>query len=194
MKKLIILFIFTLIPLINFSQKKKASPKKAPVSTNVIASLENITLEKVKEKLCVFIQDKNKKDTIFLRAIDSKFSPKDARIVTHISDKTKLFYIVFTENIFLKTDLKTEDLSLIQTYIIEPISKKIVFENLQKTTKITEIVFLDKLKTASETKEKIKREGQECIINADGSIILKNKTTQSKLIYQASNYKFIASK
>ena len=41
-------------------------------------------------------------------------------------------------------------------------------------------VFLDKLKNASETQERMRREGFEFFLNADGTITQKNKTQENK--------------
>ena len=51
-------------------------------------------------------------------------------------------------------------------------------------------MFLDKLKQASETQQKIRREGFEFKLNPDGTIWLKNKTQESKLVYDTSKKEF----
>ncbi|MEI7508313.1 MAG: hypothetical protein WCJ62_02500 [Flavobacterium sp.] len=53
---------------------------------------------------------------------------------------------------------------------------------------------MDKLKQASETQQKIRREGLEFKLNPDGTISKKNKTQESKLIYDTSKKEFVFKK
>ena len=73
-------------------------------------------------------------------------------------------------------------------------NKKQVFSNTQTTNHIVEIVFLDKLKNASETQERIRREGFEFILNADGTITQKNKTQENKWKYNPATFEFVDAK
>jgi len=61
---------------------------------------------------------------------------------------------------------------------LEVTTKKVVFSNTDTTTHTSEKVFLDKGKNASETQEKLRREGMHFVLNPDGSILLKNKTSE----------------
>ena len=72
--------------------------------------------------------------------------------------------------------------------------KKQVFSNTQITNKITEIVFLDRLKTASETQEKVRREGFEFVLNPDGTLIQRSKTQENKWVYDKDKMEFVDAK
>ena len=61
------------------------------------------------------------------------------------------------------------------------------FSNLQATTKIKEIQYLDKLKNASQTVDKIRNEGWAFTLTKEGDVYLKNKTQENTLIYNASS-------
>jgi hypothetical protein len=100
----------------------------------------------------------------------------------------------WTEKTLNKTDLKTEDITTVYSNVYEITSKKQVFYNTQLTNHIVEKVFLDRLKNASETQERMRREGFEFTLNADGTITQKNKTQENKLIYDATKMEFVNSK
>jgi hypothetical protein len=78
--------------------------------------------------------------------------------------------------------------------IYEIATKKQVFSNFEKTSNIVEKVFLDKNKNASETQEKIRREGFVLTLNADGTVSQKNKTQENKWVYDAAKVDFVDAK
>ena len=93
-----------------------------------------------------------------------------------------------------KSELKTEDITTINSIVYEIPNKKQVFSNIQLTNHIVEKVFLDRLKNASETQERMRREGFELILNADGTITQKNKTQENKWIYEPTSMEFVDAK
>ena len=89
-----------------------------------------------------------------------------------------------------KTDLKTEEVVNVHCEIFDVTTKTQVLANTQTTTNITEKVFLDKLKNASETQQKIRREGLEFRLNPDGTVTLKSKKQENKLTYNPAEKKY----
>ena len=109
--------------------------------------------------------------------------------------KTGNFQLTINENGKAKyMDLKTENLTNVYSIVYEIPNKKQVFSNTQTTNHIVEKVFLDKLKNASETQERIRREGFEFILNADGTITQKNKTQENKWKYNPATFEFVDAK
>ena len=90
----------------------------------------------------------------------------------------------------IKTGNKTEDKTTIYSTVYEITNKKQVFSNTQITNHITEIVSLGGT-AATETQERMRREGFEFILNPDGSITQKNKTQENKWVYKADTMEFV---
>jgi hypothetical protein len=105
-----------------------------------------------------------------------------------------LYLITWIEKITVKTDLKTEDIINLHSEIYELSSKKQVVANIQITKNITEKVFLDKLKNASETQQRVRREGFEFILLPEGDIVLKTKTQENKMMYNPIDKKYVDAK
>jgi ribosomal silencing factor RsfS len=105
-----------------------------------------------------------------------------------------LYLITWIEKITIKTDLKTEDIINLHSEIYELSSKKQVVANTQITKNITEKVFLDKLKNASETQQRVRREGFEFILLPEGDIVLKTKTQENKMMYNPIDKKYVDAK
>ena len=185
MKKLILLVMLSLVVTTSFSQKKKSV--KASATTISLAKVDNLVAEVKSGNFQLTIDGK---DAIVVKPVDSKFTPIDCKLTSFKAGGSLLYLLTWIEKTQNKTDLKTEDIVAIYSNIYELSSKKVVFENKQLTNKITEKVFLDKLKQASETQQKIRREGFEFKLNPDGTIWLKNKTQESKLVYDTSKKEF----
>lgn len=189
MKKLLLLVTLLLSSGNIYSQKKKVSSKP---STMVLAKTELLTAELIKNNFC-FINNKNtEKDTVFIKKTNPKSIPLEVKIKSFTTKGTTLYCITWLEKNNTKTDLKTEELTTIFTEIWQISSdvKTQLVENKQITTKITEKVFLDKLKNASETQEKIRREGYELTLTAAGDVLLKNKSQETKMTYNPAEKKY----
>jgi hypothetical protein len=139
----------------------------------------------------VMIKEKPNQESITLSDQKVVNTPQETTIKSFTSDNTKLYLINWTEINTNKSELKLEEIKTIYSKVINPETKSILFSNYQKTNHITEKVFLDKLKNASETQQKIRREGFEFILNPDGSITQKNKTQENKWVFKASEAKFV---
>jgi hypothetical protein len=73
-------------------------------------------------------------------------------------------------------------------------SKKQVFSNTQTNTHIVEKVFLDKNKTASETREKMRKDGFELVLNPDGTVTQKGKKQDIKWVYDTVKMEYVVKK
>lgn len=193
MKKIVLFMLVALCSVSSYAQKKKVTAKKAVASTSkgVLAKADNIVAE---IKAGNFQLTVDGKEAIVVKAADAKFAPTDVKLKSFTASGVKLYLLTWTEKTLNKTDLKTEDITTVYSNVYEITSKKQVFYNTQLTNHIVEKVFLDKLKNASETQERMRREGFEFTLNPDGTITQKNKTQENKLIYDAAKMEFVNSK
>ena len=190
MKKIIFFFTFILFCNTIFSQKSSSSKKGT--SSNVLAKIENISAEVLKNNFYLFITNKGaKKDTILLKSMDENKFPLQCKISPFVAKGIRLYSVSWTENKITETKLKTEDATTTFTEICNVISKTKLVSNTQTTTKIKEIHFLDAKQTASETIQKVRNEGLLLSITVEGDVILKNKTQENRLTYNSTENKFV---
>jgi hypothetical protein len=190
MKKFLSLFLISILfSCATFAQKTKTSSK-----VSSLAALDNLVVDTKDNMVFVMIKAKPNQESLTLSDQKIANSPQEVTIKSFTSDNTKLYLINWSETTTNKTELRLEDIKTIYSKIINPETKSILFSNYQKTNNITEKVFLDKLKNASETQQKIRREGFEFILNSDGSITQKNKTQENKWFYSAKQSKYVDSK
>ncbi|MEC4005850.1 hypothetical protein OX283_014355 [Flavobacterium sp. SUN052] len=193
MKKVVLVAFIMLISSSIYSQKKKST--KAAKSATALAKVDNLVAEVKSGNFQLTINENGKpKDAIVIKTADAKFAPTNCKLTSFKASGATLYLLTWTEITQNKTDLKTEDITTIYSNIYEITSKKLVLYNTQLTNHIVEKVFLDKLKNASETQEKMRREGFEFTLNPDGSVIQKNKTQQNNLVYDATKMEYVASK
>jgi len=195
MKKTALLILILLCTTISYGQKKKAK-SKAPAKTasTALAKADNLTAEIVKGNFFLFINNKTTKDTIGIKTVDANSLPKDCAIKPFTAKGTPLYLLTWTEESTTKTDLKTEIKTILFSEVYDVSTKTKLFSNQQATTNITEKVFLDRLKNASETQEKVRREGFEFILTAEGDIQQKNKTQQNTFAFNATDKKYVEGK
>jgi hypothetical protein len=189
MKKIILLIALSLCCANSYSQKKKKSAKKGAAPT-ALAKADNLTAELIKNDFYVFVNNKPKKDTLVAKNFLGRKSPSDCKIQPFAAKGTPLYAISWTETNVTETKLKTETATALVTEIWDVANKVKVFENTQTTTNIKEIVFLNNTQ-ASETREKVRREGFEFTLLPEGDILLKNKTQEGKMTFSAADKKFI---
>ncbi len=190
MKKTILLFTFILFCNTTFSQKNSSSKKTT--SSNVLAKIENISAEVVKNNFYLFITNKDaKKDTILLKSMDENKLPLQCKISPFVAKGIKLYSVSWTENKITQTKLKTEDATSTFTEICNVTSKTKLVSNAQTSVKIKEIHFLDAKQTASETIQKVRNEGLVLSITVEGAVILKSKTQENKMTYNPTENKFV---
>jgi hypothetical protein len=193
MKKLLVLFAITLLTTTSFAQKKKAPVKSTKSAATSSAKVDHLTAEIKGKTFQLTIAEKGKPaDAMMIKeAIEESNKPTDIKLSSFTANGVKLYLVQWTEKNSTKTDLKAEDITTIYSVIYEIENKKQVFSNFQKTTNIVEKVFLDRNKTASETQEKVRREGFEFILNADGTVTQKGKNQENKWQYDAAKIDFV---
>ena len=189
MKKIILVAFVLLFSISIHSQKKKV--KSLKTNNIVLAKTDQLSAEINKNN---FFLQLNNKDTIYLKTVDLKNVPTDCKIIPFKTNEINLYLITWIEKSSIKTNLKTEDIVDVYSRIYDIDLKKLIFSNIQITTNTTEIVFLDKLKNASETQQRIKREGFQFTLTPIGDILLKNKTQENRLSYNAIDKKYVDAK
>lgn len=198
MKKIIFIALVALISNVTFSQKNKTVTKKPDATATakgVLAKADNLVAEVKNGTFQLAINENGKpKDAITIKNVDAKFAPSNTKLTAFKANGAALYLLTYTENNILKTDLKTEDVTIVTSIIYEIPTKKQVFSNTQMTNHIVEKVFLDKLKNASETQERMRREGFEFTLNPDGSITQKNKTQENKWAYDVAKMEYVNAK
>lgn len=196
MKQLLILLAIALSTTTGFAQKKKTPVKSAKTATtSSTAKVDNLTAEIKGKTFQLTIAEKGKAaDAITVKELVGDVKPADIKLSGFTANGTKLYLLQWTEKSNIKTDLKTEDITMIYSLIYEIPNKKQVFSNYQKTTNIVEKVFLDRNKTASETQEKVRREGFEFVLNPDGSVTQKSKNQENKWTYDIALQEFVDAK
>ena len=190
MKKIILLLLLSFFCTTIYSQKKKTSSKNA--SSSVLAKVDNLTAEIIKNKLYLCINNKGaKKDTISIKAVDPKSLPKDCKILAFKSKETPLYLVTWNENTQNQTPDKKEIIETTNSYIFDVSSKSNVLANTQSVSKITEKVYLDKNKTVSETQDRVHNEGFIFTLTKEGDVVLNTKNLQKKLSYDSVAKKYI---
>ena len=181
-----------LLCLTSFGQKKKSATQKA---TAGLAKVDNLIAEVKNGNFQVTITEKGKEmDAIIVKIVDKSFSPTGCKLTSFKASGASLYLLSWQEKTNTKTPTKTEDIVTIYTKVYDITTQKEVFSNYQITNNITEQVFLDKNKTASETQNKIRREGFEFTLNPDGSITQKSKNQENKWVYDATKKEYLDAK
>jgi hypothetical protein len=190
MKRIVLLALIALLSGNAYSQKK-AVAKKPAVATSGLAKADNLVAEVKKGNFQLTINENGKeKDALIVKAADAKFAPTNCKLTAFTANGTKLYLLTWTENVQIKTPKKTEDIANVYSVIYEIANKKQVFSNTQTTNHITEIVSLGGT-SATETQEKIRRDGFEFTLNPDGSVTQKSKTQQNKWVYDATKMEYV---
>ena len=199
MKKIFLFLCIGLLTFNGFSQKKtrggaeqsgaKTTTSKAN-TTSALPKLDNLQVEIKNGKFQVSITEKGKtNDAMIVKDVDAAFTPKDCKLSSFTASGVKLYLLTWTELSTIKSPKKTEDKTTIYSVIYEITSKKQVYSNYQLTNHITETVSLGGT-AATETQEKMRREGFEFTLNPDGSVTQKNKTQQTTFVYDKDKMEF----
>jgi len=203
MKRFVILTLMALLSCNVYSQKKtrveaERSGAKTTAKTVVavgLAKVDNLVAEVKKGNFQLTINENSKeKDAIIIKPADANFKPTNCKLTVVTASGTKLYLLTWTEVTQQKTDLKTEDITTNFSVIYELASKKQVFSNTQSNAHIVEKVFLDKNKTASETREKMRKDGFEFVLNPDGSVTQKGKKQDIKWVYDTIKMEYVVKK
>ncbi|WP_313806044.1 hypothetical protein [Flavobacterium sp.] len=189
MKKTMLLIALSLITVVGYGQKKKGGGKTAAGTS---AKTENVSVELKGNKMIASVDNAGKKEELFSKTVDGSRKVSEAKVTKFKAQGTDLFYVSWKEVGSTKTDLKKEDATAIVSEIWDVNTKTQMIGNTQTTTHIVEKVFLDKLKNASETQERMRREGFEFTLLPTGDFILKDKKSETKYSYNATDKKYVA--
>ena len=190
MKKIILFVCVALLSINGFAQKKKSVTKKSTTTASSLPKLDNLQVEIKNGKFQVTVSEKGKtNDMLIVKDVNAEFAPKDCKLNSFMANGVKLYLLSWTELNTIKTGLKTEERTTIYSVIYEIVSKKQVYSNYQLTNHITEIVSLGGT-AATETQEKMRREGFEFVLNPDGSVTQKSKTQQTTFVYDKDKMEF----
>lgn len=190
------IFLFLCVGLLTFNgfSQKKATTKKSTSTASVFPKLDNLQVEVKGGKFQVAISEKGKaNDALVVKEVTTGFAPNECKLSSFTANGVKLYLLNWTELSQTKSANKTEDKTTIYSVIYEITSKKQVYSNYQLTNHITEKVFLGGT-GASETQEKMRREGFEFTLNPDGSVTQKNKTQQLTFVYDKDKMEFAPKK
>lgn len=189
MKRIFLVLFFGLITVTTYGQKKKTSTQKG-TEISLFPILDNLQVEVKNGNFQVAISEKGKvNDAIIVKTVDANFTPSNCKLSSFMTSGVKLYLLSWTEINFLKTSNKTENKTTVYNVIYELVTKKLVYSNYQLTNNIVEKVTLGGT-GASETQEKIRREGFEFILNPDGSITQKGKNQQVTFFYNKDKMEF----
>lgn len=189
MKRIFLFVCVALLSLNGYSQKKKGGAK--PTATvSAFPKLDNLTTEIKNGNFQISISEKGKtNDALVVKAVDASFAPKDVKLSSFTASGVKLYLLTWTELSKVVAGNKTEDKTTVYNVIYEVMAKKQVYSNYQLTNHIVEKVSLGGT-AASETQEKIRREGFEFILNPDGSVTQKAKNQQNTFVYDKDKMEF----
>jgi hypothetical protein len=191
MKRIFLFLCVGLLTINGYSQKKKTTAKKpTPTTSAALPKLDNLQVEIKNGKFQLTVSEKGKtNDMLIVKEADAAFKPKDCRLSSFMASGVKLYLLTWTELNTITTGSKTENKTTVYSVIYEVVAKKQVYSNYQLTNHIIEKVSLGGT-AASETQEKIRREGFEFILNPDGSVTQKNKTQQTTFVYDKDKMEF----
>lgn len=187
MKKIAIL-AFAFFTCFTNAQKKKSSKAPAPTAT-VITTSGNASVELFKNNLFLLVKNGVQKDTMLLKTYTDKTLPTECKVTNFTTKGTSMYYVTWNEKVVTETKLKKEETAIVESQIWNPAKKELQIGNTQSTSNIKEIVFLDRLKTASETQQRVKKSGYEFIFN-NGDFILRTKSGDTKYTYNTTTSKY----
>lgn len=202
MKKKFIVLLMAVFCATAYSQKGKKIANTASVKKTTLAKTENITADLIQKKsntdFYLLVSNKGKTDSLLIKSIANSGDkainvlPVECKITPFTAKGVKLYSISWNEKT-TSGDVKTklENTTNLHTEIWDIANKTALFSNIQMTKFISEILYLDKLKMASQTSEKIQRAGFELTLTPEGDIVLKNKTQENKLVFDAAEKKYV---
>jgi hypothetical protein len=193
--KNVLLTLLLLFTTVSFAQKPKTPVKP---TSSALATFENLKAEIIteggKQKLAILLDNAGKKETIILKEItvkDKAQQPTNFKIKSFTVANVKLYHFSYTENILTETKLKKENALITSNEIWELSTTKLkILGNIQTVSKITEIEFLDKNKTASQTVDKTRKEGFEFTLTKDFEVHLSTKTQINKYKFNAATRRY----
>ena len=194
MKNIFFLTIALVFATASFSQKKGKGKK--PVKTAItLASATNVLFEMNKKNGLnqMYLLLGATKDTLLIKSVSEStiIVPTTCKLKPFIIGSTPLLNVTWTENTITgDAKSKLENATKINNDIWDVATRNQAFSNTQTTTNIKEIVYLDRLKNASETQERNRREGFEFMLQPNGEISLLNKGITNTMIYNTVDKKY----
>lgn len=194
MKNIFLVLITLVFSAVSFSQKK-GKEKKLVTTAVTLASTSNVIFEMNKKngynKLYLLIGVK--KDTLLIKSVaeSTLIVPANCKLKIFTSGATPLLNVTWIENTITgDAKIKLENATKINNEIWDINTKNQTFSNIQTTTNIKEVVYLDRLKNASETQERNRKEGFEFMLQPNGEILLLNKAITNTMIYNSDEKKY----
>lgn len=179
MKKIALLLMVLSVSL-SYGQKKKKKAVASKAAAGVLAKSGDASVAFNKKKDLFLIVAK---DSMLLTKSRTNFNPVNVK-VTPVKVRTNTFYCVtWNETVKTDTSLKKETAAITENQLWNAATKTLLIGNTQKALDIQEIVFLDKLKTASETQYKKKSEGYAFSLLPNGDFTLSTKSATTKYAY-----------
>lgn len=186
MKKIVLLLMVLSVSL-TYGQKKKKKVTTAKAPTGALAKTGDASVVYNKKKDLFLVVAK---DSMLLTKSRADFDPTNVKI-TPVKVKTNTFYCVtWNETQKSDTKLKKEVASVTESQIWNPTTKVLLMGNTQKAVDVTEIEFLDRLKTASQTVYKKRNEGYIFSLLPNGDFTLSNKSATTKYVYNEKSSRY----
>ncbi|WP_396194968.1 hypothetical protein [Flavobacterium sp.] len=193
MKRIVLLVLLALLSTNAFSQKKSTA-KKTTTAASGLAKADNLVAEVKKGNFQVTINENGKeKDAMIVKAAEANFKPTNCKLTAFTAAGIKLYLLTWTEITQIKTPKRTDDITIVYSIVYEITNKKQVFSNTQTTTYIKEVVSLGGT-AATETQEKVRKDGFEMVLNADGTITQKGKKQDIKWVYDVTKMEYLMKK
>ena len=182
MKKIALLFTLFSVALMH-GQKKKTSSTTATVLAK--SGNASVVFNKKKDLYLVVAVD-----SMLLAKSKPDFNPTNVKL-TPVKVKANNFYNVSWSAVEkTETKLKKEVSNITENQLWNPTTKTLLIGNTQKAVDITEIEFLDRLKTASQTVYRKRSEGYLFTLLANGEFTLSNKTSNTKYAYNEKSQRY----
>ena len=196
MKKIVLIFAILLITAPSFSQKKgKAKNKKITKTAITLANTTNVIFEMNKKNGLnqLYLLTGAAKDTLLIKSIAESIIilPTSCKLKSFTAGATPLLNVTWVENSVIgDAKTKIENITKVNNDIWELATRNQALSNTQTTTNIKEIVFLDRLKNASETQERNRKEGFEFVLQPNGDVQLSNKSSTNIMNYNIADKKY----
>ena len=204
MKNLILFLFLILFSSHSFSQKKGKSKSKTKTATSSkinLASLDGVVFEmstrSTGNQLYLLLGKAKVKDTLLLKTLPLSVSsaPTNCKLKSFVASGVPLVNISWTESTTTgDSKSKLETATKVTNEIWDITARNQALSNTQTSTNIKEIVFLDRLKNASETQEKNRREGAEFVLQPNGEVFFITKAVTNTLYYSVPEKKFVFKK
>lgn len=191
MKKLLLLFSVLMLCSGAIAQKKKkTTKKKTTTSTKFLATSGDMKAVDGKDHIVLYL---TKTDTVHVKTSGGALS--EVQITPFTSGGTSLCSLSWTEKKKVgEPKTKLEESTCKRAEVFDPATRENLFSNSKTDTDITEVVFLDKKKVVSETQYKKRHEGMDFSVNANGELVVKGKSSETKYVYNPGQKKFINKK